>query len=190
MFEESLPKKRAGEAKKTGEDASLVDEETKRKGGAAEEQQQQRHAVQSRHRFTSLPVRAPLILSRVEFDANGGAGKVCDKRRRAAPPPPPAPSTSDATPPVPSTSGATLGAAADTRRKCFRIGMASVAGGDAEHSCCHAIQTDSSRAAVSACASTADVGSAQDGTAATARLLVSSGLHITPGSKFGCNWLA
>jgi hypothetical protein len=26
--------------------------------------------------------------------------------------------------------------------------------------------------------------------AATARLLVSSGLHITPGSKFGCNWLA
>ncbi len=164
MFEGKLAqKKRRG-------GATPADHEVKCKDGAVHEQQQQQQqqqqqpseSDQQRHRrFVSLPVRAPLILSRVEFDANRLRREFCPKRSRSSPPPPAEDNTEVGT---------------DARKKLFRIPMAKSAGEQGFH-CADTLASHATEPAL-------------DCTAATARLLVASGLHITPGSKFGCNWLA
>jgi hypothetical protein len=187
-------KKRKEEAESELQTPPLQQERTQ--GQEQDKRRLQQHLSQPQHRFVSLAVRGPLILSRAEFDANEGAarctvqkcdtqqpgssleGSVCDEQRGVACDPPPPIAPCDA-----------AGAAhADARKKVFRIPM--TGGGAGTHALPGDVSTPCDAAAQLASSSSSSSAAPLDPTAATARLLVSSGLHITPGSKFGCNWLA
>jgi hypothetical protein len=168
MFED-----KAGCKKRTA--AAVVSQEgdKKRKEEAVEEEEEHlRYPPQSHHKFVSIAVRAPLILSRAELDANfGGSDGVIDDIQShenalfsIVPPPVHVPGEFDY-----------AVSDSDARKKLLRIPMA-------------VSPVDSVSSVGSLLAPAA--ASSSDALAATARHLVSSGLFITPGSKFGCNWLA